>query len=71
MSGTLDSNTPPEQVERARPGFANSTHLVVEHAGHESTLIPDVAEAIAGFYRGDVVTSRTIKGPDWRFEALR
>jgi len=71
VSGTLDSNTPPEQVERARPGFANSTHLIVERAGHESTLIPEVTEAIAGFFHGDAVISRTIKGPVWRFEALR
>ncbi|MEO6236035.1 MAG: alpha/beta fold hydrolase [Vicinamibacterales bacterium] len=71
VSGTLDSNTPPEQVDRARPGFAVSTHLIVEHAGHESTLVPEVADAIAAFLRGDVITSRTIKGPAWRFEPLR
>jgi pimeloyl-ACP methyl ester carboxylesterase len=71
VSGTLDSNTPPEQVERARPGFAGSAHLIVEQAGHESTLIPEVADAIAAFFRGDAVASRTIKGPPLRFEPLR
>jgi pimeloyl-ACP methyl ester carboxylesterase len=71
VSGTLDSNTPPEQVERARPGFAGSTHLVVEHAGHESTLIAEVADAIGAFFRGAAVTSRTIKGPALRFDPLR
>jgi len=71
ISGTLDSNTPPEQAERARPGFAHSAHLVVEGAGHESTLIDEVADAIAAFFRGEATVSRTIKGPILRFRALR
>ena len=71
VSGTLDSNTPPEQVERARPGFATSAHLIVEHAGHESTLIDEVADVIAAFLRGDTVASRTITGSLVRFQPLR
>jgi hypothetical protein len=34
-------------------------------------LIPEVADAIAAFFRGDAVVSRTIKGPPLRFEPLR
>ena len=71
VSGTLDSNTPPEQVERERPGFARSAHLIVTDAGHESTLIPAVADAIEGFFRGDAVESRTIAGPPLRFVGIR
>jgi pimeloyl-ACP methyl ester carboxylesterase len=71
VSGTLDSNTPPEQVERALPGFGHAAHLVVEFAGHESTLVPQVADAIAAFLRGEAVTSRAIKGPPLLFESLR
>jgi pimeloyl-ACP methyl ester carboxylesterase len=71
VSGTLDSNTPPEQVERARPGFIGSAHLIVRHAGHESTLVPEVASAIAAFFHGDAVVSRTIEGPALRFDAPR
>jgi pimeloyl-ACP methyl ester carboxylesterase len=38
ISGTLDSQTPPHQAEEVRWGFPRSTHIVVENAGHESTL---------------------------------
>jgi CubicO group peptidase (beta-lactamase class C family)/pimeloyl-ACP methyl ester carboxylesterase len=71
VSGTLDSNTPPEQADRGRREFSRSSHLVVTDAGHESTLIPEVAEGIAEFLRGADVPSRTIAGPRLRFESLR
>ncbi|HYB94896.1 MAG TPA: alpha/beta hydrolase [Vicinamibacterales bacterium] len=52
ISGTLDSNTPPYQAEEVRWGFPNSTHLVIENAGHESTLPrPDVQRAIVDFLK--------------------
>lgn len=63
--------TPPEQAERARPGFAHSSHLIVEGAGHESTLIEDVADAIAAFFRGETIVSRTLKGAALRFDVLQ
>ena len=71
VSGTLDSNTPPEQAERGRRGFTRSAHLVVTHAGHESTLVPAVRDAVVEFLRGSVVTDRTIDGPRLRFESVR
>lgn len=71
VSGTLDSNTPPEQAESARRGFAASTHLVVRDAGHESTLVPEVAVLVASFLAGEKVADRTIQGPPLRFLSLR
>ena len=54
ISGTLDSNTPPYQAEEVRWGFPNSIHLIVENAGHESTLpLPEVAESDGGFFERD------------------
>lgn len=51
ISGTLDSNTPPYQAEEVRWGFPNATHLVVDGAGHESTLPrPEVQRAIVGHF---------------------
>ena len=70
ISGTLDSNTPPEQAEGARAGFPQSAHLIVEHAGHESTLTAEVAAAVAAFLRGEAVASGTIPGPPLRFASL-
>lgn len=50
VSGTLDANTPPHQAEQVRWGFPNSAHLIVENAGHESTLtVPAVQDAIVRF----------------------
>lgn len=50
VSGTLDANTPPYQAEQVRWGFPNGVHLVVENAGHESTLtVPAVQDAIVRF----------------------
>ena len=70
LSGTLDSNTPPEQAEGARAGFAQSVHLIVENAGHESTLTPEAVAAVAAFLRGEAVKSRTIAAPAPRFQSL-
>jgi pimeloyl-ACP methyl ester carboxylesterase len=53
VSGTLDSNTPPEQAEEVRRGFPNSSHIVVEYAGHEQTLPhQDVQKAVIEFFEG-------------------
>jgi pimeloyl-ACP methyl ester carboxylesterase len=68
ISGTLDSQTPPEQVEEVRRGFAHSVHLIVENAGHESTL-PDerVEDFMLRFYRGEQVRDTTIALPPVKF----
>ena len=53
ISGSLDSNTPPYQAEEVRWGFPNSVHVIVENAGHESTLpLPEVQKADGGFSEG-------------------
>jgi pimeloyl-ACP methyl ester carboxylesterase len=63
VSGSLDSNTPPYQAEEVRWGFPNSVHLVVENAGHESTLVPDVQRAMADFLKGMDVRDRRASAP--------
>jgi pimeloyl-ACP methyl ester carboxylesterase len=64
ISGSLDSNTPPYQAETVRWGFPNSTHVIVDNAGHESTLPqPDVQRAIVDFLKGMDVKGRTLSAP--------
>jgi pimeloyl-ACP methyl ester carboxylesterase len=61
ISGSLDSNTPPYQAEEVRWGFPNSVHLIVDNAGHESTLpLPEVQRAIVDFLSGKDVNGRRI-----------
>jgi pimeloyl-ACP methyl ester carboxylesterase len=64
ISGTLDGQTPPHQAEAIRWGFTRGVHLIVENAGHESTL-PTLAvrAAIAKFARGELVQSQFIQIP--------
>jgi pimeloyl-ACP methyl ester carboxylesterase len=64
ISGTLDSQTPPYQAEAIRWGFTRGVHIIVENAGHESTLpAPAVRAAIARFARGEPVQSQFIQLP--------
>jgi pimeloyl-ACP methyl ester carboxylesterase len=71
ISGSLDSQTPPTQVEEVRRGFTHSAHVIVTNAGHESTL-PDAAvqELIERFLRGEAVRDTTVTLPPLRFRAL-
>lgn len=62
VSGTLDSNTPPAQAEAVMRGFAHASHLIVEGAGHESTLTAAVQQRIAAFLSGTPVESATLPG---------
>jgi pimeloyl-ACP methyl ester carboxylesterase len=62
ISGTLDSNTPPAQAETVMRGFSNAAHLIVEGAGHESTLTPEVAARIVTFLNGGTIPSARLKG---------
>lgn len=58
ISGSLDANTPPYQAERIKWGFPNGVHVVVEGAGHESTLdVSAVVGAATRFMRGERVSS--------------
>jgi pimeloyl-ACP methyl ester carboxylesterase len=64
VSGSLDSQTPPHQAERVRWGFTTSAHIIVENAGHESTLnVPGVVASIAQFMRGATVQSQFVRVP--------
>jgi len=72
ISGSLDSNTPPYQAEEVRWGFPNSTHLVVENAGHESTLpLPEVQKAIVDFLKGIDVSGRRMVAASPLLTAVR
>jgi pimeloyl-ACP methyl ester carboxylesterase len=64
ISGALDSQTPPHQAERVRWGFVAGTHIVVENAGHESTLdVPPVLALIGRFMRKGDVPSDIVRLP--------
>jgi pimeloyl-ACP methyl ester carboxylesterase len=68
LSGTLDWNTPPHQAELARFGLINSTHIVVEGAGHEQIIPqPEVRAAILAFLRGEDVGEVRVRLPPLRF----
>ena len=61
ISASLDSNTPPYQAEEVRWGFPNSVHLIVQDAGHESTLpMPEVRSVMLDFLKGVDVSGRRI-----------
>jgi pimeloyl-ACP methyl ester carboxylesterase len=64
VSGSLDYQTPPYQAETVRWGFPRSAHIVVEHAGHESTFEqPEVQRLIGEFLGGTDVGDRRIVLP--------
>lgn len=61
ISGSLDSNTPPYQAEEVRWGFPNSVHVIVENAGHESTLtLKETRGLMVDFLRGKDVAGRRV-----------
>ena len=69
ISGTLDSNTPPAQAAAVAAGFAQSAHIVVDNAGHESTLQPAaVRDLLLAFLEGKSVTSTKIAAPPITFQ---
>ena len=72
LSGTLDWNTPPYQAEELRWGFPNSTHIIVENAGHEQTLLqnPQALPLLVDFLAGQDVRGRRIDMPPLRFVPL-
>lgn len=64
ISGSLDSNTPPYQAEQVRWGFPSSIHVIVENAGHESTLpLPEVQKLMVDFLMGGDVSGRRVVAP--------
>jgi pimeloyl-ACP methyl ester carboxylesterase len=67
ISGTLDTNTPPFQAEELRWGFPNSTHLVVENAGHETLPSEEVQAVVVDFFKGQDVGARSVRFRPPRF----
>lgn len=67
ISGTLDSRTPPSNAEEVRQGLPNSTHLVIENAGHDNDLFlssPKILDAMRTFLRGEKSADQRISaGP--------
>ena len=72
VSGDLDFNTPPYQAEELRWGMTNTTHLIVEHAGHEQTFWQNdtAVPVIVDFLAGRDVRDRRITYPALRFVPL-
>lgn len=72
LSGSLDWNTPPYQAERLRFGLPNSSHIIVENAGHEQILPqPQVQLAILSFLMGQSVKSEQISLPKMKFVPIK
>jgi len=68
MSGTLDFNTPPYQAEKLRWGLSNSTHIIVQNAGHEQiTRHPKATSTIIKFLLGENVDTITMSYPKLKF----
>ena len=71
LSGSLDWNTPPYQAEKLRWGLTDSTHIIVDNAGHEQVLShPDVQRAVVRFLGGDDVSDVRAAWPALTFEPL-
>ena len=61
ISGTLDGRTPVSNAEYAQKGFKNSTHLIIDGAGHSDPLFlstPKIAETMFAFMKGDKLSSK-------------
>ncbi|WP_109298843.1 alpha/beta hydrolase [Aquimarina sp. AU474] len=68
MSGTLDFNTPPHQAEEVRWGFSNSSHIIIDNAGHEQILThPEAGSAIIRFLKGENVDDVALSYPKLKF----
>jgi pimeloyl-ACP methyl ester carboxylesterase len=71
VSGTLDSNTPPYQAEEIRWGLTRASHLIVENAGHEDTIVSsEVQRTIHEFLAGGEVSGRHVALPRPKFLSL-
>jgi pimeloyl-ACP methyl ester carboxylesterase len=71
FSGVLDNNTQPFQADEVRKTFKNSTHIVIDNAGHESMLVdPQVQQTMVRYLKGDDVSKVKIALPPLKFQAL-
>ena len=56
ISGTLDGRTPASNAEFAMKGLKNSSHLIIDGAGHSDPLFlssPKIAETMFDFMKGE------------------
>ena len=70
ISGTLDGRTPPRNVEEIREGFPNSTHILIEGAGHGNDLFvssPEIQNVTLEFIKTGKVVLNRIELPPLRF----
>lgn len=71
VSGVLDNNTQPFQADEVRKTFKNSTHIVIDNAGHESMVVdPHVQQTMVQFLRGEDVSKVKITLPPLKFQSL-
>lgn len=71
VSGVLDNNTQPFQADEVRKTFKNSTHIVIDNAGHESMVVdPQVQQTMVQFLRGEDVSKVKITLPPLKFQPL-
>lgn len=71
ISGTLDNNTPPFQADEVRRTFRQSTHVIVENAGHESMFDDGrVQQTIVDYLHGVDVSKTKIALPPLKFKEL-
>jgi len=71
ISGTLDNNTPPFQADEVRRTFRQSTHVIVENAGHESMFDDGrVQQMIVDYLHGIDVSKTKIALPPLKFKEL-
>ena len=73
ISGTLDARTPVSNAEEYRPGFTNSTHMIIEGAVHSDPLFlssPKIKDGMMEFLRGQPVTATKIGAPPMKFAPL-
>lgn len=71
VSGVLDNNTQPFQADEVRKTFKNSTHIIIDNAGHESMLVdPQVQQTMVQFFRGEDVSKVKISLPPLKFQSL-
>jgi hypothetical protein len=74
ISGTLDGRTRPHQAEELRRGMPNSTHIVIEGAGHSDPLFlstPKILEAMKTFLRGEPIRERFFTLPPVKLVPVR
>jgi pimeloyl-ACP methyl ester carboxylesterase len=70
MSGTLDGRTPARNAEEIRKGFPNSSHVLIEGAGHGNDLFvssPEIQKVTLEFIKTGKVLAGRIELPPLRF----